>query len=75
MHDHPFAEFTTRWIALMTGAAHATTLLRQVSRQLPDLIDDDDALPAIVTRPAARPLPSGPDTRPRPATDLPPIAH
>ena len=32
MHP-PCVQFTVRWVALMTGAAHATTALRALSRQ------------------------------------------
>ena len=73
MHD-PYTGIAVRWMALMTGAAHATTLLRQMARELPPTPEsDDDALPPIVTRPSMPLLTSRRD-RP-PDAGQPPIAH
>ncbi|MBK6866969.1 MAG: hypothetical protein IPG98_03170 [Burkholderiales bacterium] len=51
-----FAQLTVRWISVMTGAAHATSVLRSMARDVPD----DDALPddaIVVPRVAPKPPP------------------
>ncbi len=35
-------QFTVRWLSLMTGAAHATTALRAMTRHAPEADPDDD---------------------------------
>lgn len=53
-----FAQFTVRWLALMTGAAHATTVLRAMARHAPEADPDDDVpreLPTVPLPTAAVP--------------------
>lgn len=40
-----FAQFTVRWLALMSGAAHATTALRAIARHAPEVEPDEDLAP------------------------------
>jgi len=35
-----FAQFTMRWMALVTGAAHTTSVLRAMARNAPEPPDD-----------------------------------
>lgn len=37
--------FTVRWLALMSGAAHATTALRALARHAPEAEPDEDLAP------------------------------
>lgn len=65
-----FTQFTVRWVALVTGAAHTTAALRAMAREapLPDDPDDADAdwrLPDA--QPPLRTLPAAPSARVRPA--------
>lgn len=47
-------QFTVRWVALMTGAAHATTVLRTMARNAPEAEDDEDLAPRIPSVSAPR---------------------
>lgn len=55
-----FAQFTVRWLALVTGAAHATSAMRSMARHAPSPDADPDEPPQ---RPAPTPL----ARQPRPA--------
>ena len=59
MPHRPFSGFallTPRWLALMSGSAHATALLRQAARQLPQ--STPPAKPAPGAPQAATPAPA-----------------
>ena len=60
-----FAQFTVRWLALVTGAAHATSAMRSMARQAPPPDADPDEMP--LQRPAARVAATPLVTRPKPA--------
>lgn len=49
-----FAQFTVRWLALMSGAAHATTALRALSRHAPEAEPDEDPAPRAADTGARR---------------------
>lgn len=42
-----FAQFTVRWLALVTGAAHTTSALRSMARQAPALEDEEPPSPRL----------------------------
>lgn len=60
-----FAQFTVRWLALVTGAAHATCAMRSMARHAPPPDADPDEVP--LQRPAARVVATPLVTRPKPA--------
>ncbi len=65
-----FAQFTVRWMALITGAAHTTAALRAMARDAREPDDPDDAQDEwrlTDEPPPLRVLPATPSALARPA--------
>lgn len=58
-----YIPFTVRWLSVMSGAAHATTVLRAMARQAPPLASED-APPDDSEAAAAPPVPANTGSMP-----------